>query len=63
MWLLVFIYFYQTIPFVETVTVADTMTNCFKSRDALSTQIGKGDGYFKLQHQAVCIQITPDEKT
>jgi hypothetical protein len=62
-WVLVFIYFYETVPYVEKVTVADTMVNCFKARDALSAQIGKGNGYFEPQQQAVCIQFAVDEET
>jgi hypothetical protein len=63
MWVLVFIYFYETVPYVERVTAPDTMINCFKAREALSEQLGKGDGYFDLEQQAVCIQVLPDEET
>lgn len=55
MWVLVFIYFYETMPFVEKVTVADTMENCFLAREALSEEVGKGNGYFKPGQQALCI--------
>ena len=57
MWVLVFIYFYETMPFVEKVTVADTMENCFLAREALSMDVGKGNGYFIEGQQAVCIKI------
>mgnify|MGYP003975975713 CR=1 FL=1 len=57
MWVLVFIYFYETMPFVEKVIVADTMENCFLAREALSMDVGKGNGYFIEGQQAVCIKI------
>jgi hypothetical protein len=59
MWVLVFIYFYDTMPYVEKVTVADTMENCFLAREALSIEVGKGDGYFKSGQQAICINMNP----
>tara|TARA_B110000211_G_C13590007_1_gene340015 strand:- start:143 stop:325 length:183 start_codon:yes stop_codon:yes gene_type:complete len=59
MWVLVFIYFYETMPYVEKVTVADTMENCFLAREALSIDVGKGDGYFKPGQQAICINMNP----
>ena len=55
MWVLVFIYFYDTIPFVEAVTAHDTMTECFYAREALSEEVGRGGGYFKPGQQALCI--------
>ena len=55
MWVLVFIYFYDTIPYVETVTAHDTMTECFQAREALSADVGKGSGYFYPGQQALCI--------
>jgi hypothetical protein len=58
MWALVFIYFYDTIPYAELVTKHDTMTECFYAREALSDDVGKGGGYFKLGQQALCINLT-----
>ena len=55
MWVLVFIYFYDTIPYVEAVTAHDTMTECFYAREELSQEVGKGGGYFKPGQQALCI--------
>lgn len=57
MWVLVFIYFYETTPYIEKVTVADTMANCFKARDELVEEVGQGDGYFLPGQQAVCIRF------
>jgi hypothetical protein len=58
MWALVFIYFYDTIPYAELVTKHDTMTECFYAREALSDDVGKGGGYFKSGQQALCINLT-----
>jgi hypothetical protein len=55
MWVLVFIYFYDTIPYVEAITAHDTMTECFQAREALSEEVGKGSGYFKAGQQALCV--------
>ena len=55
MWVLVFIYFYDTTPYVETVTVHDNMIECFHAREALSEEVGKGAGYFKPGQQALSI--------
>ena len=57
MWGLVFIYFYDTIPYAELVTTHSTMTECFYAREALSDDVGKGGGYFKLGQQALCINL------
>lgn len=57
MWVLVFIYFNGTVPHAERVDVGKTMTDCFLAREALSAQIGAGNGYFTSGTQAICIQI------
>ena len=57
MWILVFIYFYDTFPFAEKVTVHPTMTECFQAREALSEEVGKVGGYFNAGQQALCINI------
>jgi hypothetical protein len=59
MWVLVFIYFYETVPYVELVTTHETMTECFQAREALSNAVGKGGGYYKLGQQALCIEQLP----
>jgi hypothetical protein len=56
-WALVFIYFYDATPYVETVTLHSTMTECFHAREALAAEVGKGDGYFKAGQQAICINM------
>ena len=57
MWVLVFIYLYDAIPYAETVTIHDSMTECFFAREALADEVGRGDGYFKTGQQALCISM------
>jgi len=57
MWALVFIYFYETTPYVEPVTLHSTMTECFYAREELANEVGKGSGYFKAGQQAICINM------
>ena len=57
MWTLVFVYFYDATPYVEHVSTHTKMVECFQARDALSEDHGKGFGYFKAGHQAICINM------
>ena len=63
MWALVFIYFYDTTPYVEAVTVHTSMVECFHAREELAADVGKGDGYFKAGQQALCINLNEDTDT
>jgi len=56
MWTLVFIVFVgQDITAIEVGTYK-TMFACFEERAVLSKQYGKGNGYFNVDSQAICIQ-------
>ena len=57
MWVLVFIYFYDRIPYAEKVTVHTSMVECFHAREKLADDVGKGAGYFKAGQQALCIPL------
>ena len=57
MWALVFIYFYDASPYVELVTYHNDMTECFYAREALSEEVGKGNGYFNPGQHAICINM------
>ena len=57
MWMLVFIYFYDAVPYVEKVSGHDSMAECFYAREALADEVGKGFGYFKAGQQALCINM------
>lgn len=63
MWALVFIYFYDTTPYIEAVTIHATMVECFHAREALADDVGKGNGYFKTGQQAICINLNEDTDT
>ena len=63
MWALVFVYFYDTVPYVEAVTVHTSMVECFYAREALSDEVGKGNGYFAAGQQALCINLNEDTST
>jgi hypothetical protein len=63
MWALVFIYFYDAIPYVETVTVHDNMIECFQAREALSEEVGNSFGYFRPGQQAICIGMNESTDT
>jgi hypothetical protein len=39
------------------------MVECFYAREALSDEVGKGDGYFKAGQQALCIKLNEDTDT
>lgn len=57
MWALVFIYFYDATPYVELVSYHTKMVDCFYAREALAQEVGPGDGYFKPEQQAICINM------
>ena len=61
MWILVFIYFYDAIPYVEKVSIHVNMVECFQAREALAAEVGKGAGYFKAGQQAICIGMNPSQ--
>jgi hypothetical protein len=57
MWVLVYITLEAGLVFSTIVDLPGTMDECFRMRDMLSEQVGKGGGYFNLSTQAICVQI------
>ena len=55
MWTLVFIVFIGGELESTVKGTYTTMYECFNEREALSYEVGKGDGYFKPGSQAVCV--------
>ena len=55
MWTLVFIVFIGGELESTVKRTYTTMYECFDAREALSYEVGKGDGYFKPGSQAVCV--------
>ena len=61
MWMLVFIYFYDAVPYVEKVSGHGSMVECFFAREALSDDVGRGNGYFDPGQQAICINMNESD--
>ena len=59
MWVLVFIYFYDAEPYAVKLDTHTSMVECFQAREALAVDVGKGNGYFKPEQQAICINMNP----
>ena len=57
MWVLVYITLEAGLVFSTIVDLPGTMDECFRMRDMLSEQVGKGNGNFNLSTQAICVQI------
>tara|TARA_B100001093_G_scaffold105055_2_gene97318 strand:+ start:6618 stop:6791 length:174 start_codon:yes stop_codon:yes gene_type:complete len=56
MWVLVFIYLYDEIPYVEKYGQYRFMTECFQAREKLGLELSGKHGYFPIGQQAVCIK-------
>ena len=53
MWVLVFVYFYETTPYIEAVTVHSSMVECFYAREALSDEVGRGSTLDKIDRNTL----------
>lgn len=56
MWVLVFIYLYDEVPYVEKYGQYTFMNECFQAREALGKELSGKSGYFPTGQQAVCIK-------
>ena len=56
MWVLVFIYLYDEIPYVEKYGQYRFMSECFQAREVLGKELSGQSGYFPSGQQAVCIK-------
>ena len=56
MWVLLFVYMYDSIPYVEKHSVHKDMIACFFAREALGGEISGVGGYFPDGQQAVCVK-------
>lgn len=56
MWVLLFVYLYDTVPYVEKHSQHNTMVQCFQAREALGKELSGSSGYFPSGQQAVCIK-------
>lgn len=56
MWVLLFVYMYDTYPYVEKHSQHPTMMKCFQAREALGLELSGKPGYFLDGQQAICIK-------
>lgn len=56
MWVLLFVYMYDTIPYVEKYGQYQFMNECFQAREALGKELSGRSGYFPAGQQALCIK-------
>jgi hypothetical protein len=56
MWVLLFVYLYDTVPYVEKHSQHITMVQCFQAREALGAELTGAPGYFPPGQQAVCVK-------
>jgi hypothetical protein len=56
MWVLLFVYMYDTHPYVEKHSVHDNMVECFKARENLGAELTGVSGHFSNGQQAICVK-------
>lgn len=61
MWALIFVYYFDSVPYIEEVSKHTDMVECFYARESLAAEVGKGDGYFKPGQQAICVSLGGEE--
>ena len=56
MWVLIFVYLYDEIPYAEKYGQYRFMTECFKAREELGLELSGKSGYFPAGQQAICVK-------
>jgi len=56
MWVLIFVYLYDEIPYAEKYGQYRFMNECFQAREKLGLELSGKSGYFPLGQQAICIK-------
>lgn len=56
MWVLIFVYLYDTVPYVEKYNSYQSIFECFQAREDLGTELSGKPGYFPDGQQAVCVK-------
>jgi len=56
MWVLLFVYMYDTIPYVEKHSSYTNMVECFFAREQLGAELSGKPGYFPDGQQAICVK-------
>jgi hypothetical protein len=57
MWVLLFVYMYDTYPYVEKHSTHTDMIKCFYAREALGTELSGISGHFPDGQQAICVKL------
>ena len=56
-WILVYLYFTGTELQSTHIETFENMVDCFNSRESMSIDLGSVDGYYPVNHQAICVRI------
>lgn len=56
MWVLLFVYLYDTHPYVEKYGQYTFMNECFQAREALGLELSGKSGHFPPGQQALCVK-------
>jgi hypothetical protein len=56
-WILVYLFFSNNEITSQEIDKFDIMTDCFEVRETMMRSMGSKDGYFPVNHQAICIRI------
>jgi hypothetical protein len=56
-WMLVYLFFSNNEITSQEIDKFDIMTDCFEVRETMMRSMGSKDGYFPVNHQAICIRI------
>jgi hypothetical protein len=54
-WLLVYLFFTNGVITSQEIDKFDIMTDCFEVRENMIKSMNSKDGYFPINHQAICI--------
>ena len=56
-WLLVYLFFTNGVITSQEIDKFDIMTDCFEVRETMLRSMVSKDGYFPINHQAICSRI------
>jgi len=56
MWVLLFVYLYDEVPYVEKHSQYVTLMECFQGREDLGAELSGRAGYFPDGQQALCVK-------
>jgi hypothetical protein len=56
-WILVYLFWTGTEMNMTQVDSYDDMSKCFFERETLAVDLDSVDGYFPVNHQAICVRV------